>query len=193
MSTPSTPDVPPRSADGATPLAGVATPALTPTPPVDPIAPSQRVTPALPSNTASETDAKGVTQPKTKAEKQAAKQAVKDAPPPKGNPVGWSGLLIAVVAIATQSLLLNFVVNPGTGGGAVLAYNPPGLLWDPTNGLASFLLLITLIAAITAVVVAVVALFGKRKPQWISWVSIGVGLSVLISTVAFWQGVATLS
>lgn len=111
---------------------------------------------------------------------------------PKGNPVGWSALLIAVVAVATQAVFLNSLVATGAAGGASLAYNPAGLLWDSANGLASLLLVIVLISSIAAVVVAIVALFGKRRPRWISWVSIGAGLAVLIGTVAFWQAAATL-
>ncbi|MDN5559098.1 MAG: hypothetical protein L0G23_06635, partial [Ruaniaceae bacterium] len=60
------------------------------------------------------------------------------------------------------------------------------------NVLVSLVLLVVLLAAAAAAVIGVVALFGKGKPRWISWVTIGVGLTVLIGTLSFWQGVATL-
>ena len=179
-------------------------PAL-PESPYEPEAAAEPV-PAVPEKTkseirADEKAAKKAADQAAKAAEKAAEQAAKDAEKARkeqekrerANPVGWSAVLLAVVAMASQAFLLNFSVATGTAGAAnTLRYNPPGLLWDPSNAVASAMLLVALITALAAIVVAIVALASKKKPVWISMVSIGVGLAVLVGTVSFWQAAATL-
>lgn len=157
--------------------------------------PAAEPVPAVPEKTKSEIRAD------EKAAKKAAEQSAKNAEKARkeqerrerANPVGWSAVLLAIVAMASQAFLLNFSVATGTAGAAnTLRYNPPGLLWDPSNAVASAMLLVALITALSAIVVAIVALASKKKPVWISMVSIGVGLAVLVGTVSFWQAAATL-
>lgn len=90
-----------------------------------------------------------------------------------GNPVGWSGLLVAVIVTAIQGWF---------------QYNAPGIGSSTSNPLNSVLLFLSLIGGVAAVVLAIVALASRRAPVWPGWIALGVGLNVFVVSVAAWLG-----
>ncbi|UNX53649.1 hypothetical protein MF406_11685 [Georgenia sp. TF02-10] len=89
------------------------------------------------------------------------------------NPVGWTGLLLAVALTVWEAIYnFNVVASDVVSGDVQTSVN----------------LFVCLVVGLAAVVLGIVAIAQRRRPVWPGLVALGVGLNGFLIGVAAWLG-----
>ncbi|MFC7405941.1 hypothetical protein [Georgenia alba] len=126
-----------------------------------------------PGTTGSGTTGSGTTGSGTAGTKRGTGSGVPKPGAPKGNPVAWTALLVAVVLTIWQAVYSL----------TVLGIDPPD-----QETFTSVSLFITLVLGLAALVLGIVSIAQRRAPRWPGLVGLSVGIYAFIVAVFSWIG-----